>query len=197
MSGVPPPASGTLYTWYSPIHTIYTIYPSAHYIQPQPHTTHTPPPHHRGEGSIPSHYTYTLYTLYIIYTLYIYIYIQRDRKTDRQTDRKTDRHTYIHNTYVVIGSSKLGSHSTWVRRDVVTFDGVGYNPHWNSIVCSGGRHLHQFVPLAIRRFLKWWTILSPIAVRMGDKYKIMRPRAPRMENKWETSAKSCGPEHPE
>ena len=32
---------------------------------------------------------------------------------------------------------------------------------------------------------------------MGDKCKIMRPRPPRVGNKWETSVKSCGPDHPE
>ena len=47
--------------------------------------------------------------------------------------------------------------------------------------------------------------MRPRAPRVGDKYgrqvgdkcKIMRPRQPRVGDKWETSVKSCGPEHPE
>ena len=33
--------------------------------------------------------------------------------------------------------------------------------------------------------------------QVGDKCRIMRPRAPRVGDKRETSVKSCGPEHPE
>ena len=38
--------------------------------------------------------------------------------------------------------------------------------------------------------------------QVGDKCKIMRPKAPRVGNKcgrqvWETSVNSCGPRHPE
>ena len=32
---------------------------------------------------------------------------------------------------------------------------------------------------------------------MGDKCKLMRPKAPRVGDKGETSANSCGPRHPE
>ena len=32
---------------------------------------------------------------------------------------------------------------------------------------------------------------------MGDKCKLMRPKAPRVGDKGETSVNSCGPRHPE
>ena len=33
--------------------------------------------------------------------------------------------------------------------------------------------------------------------QVGDKCKIMRPKAPSVGDKWETSVNSCGPRHPE
>ena len=33
--------------------------------------------------------------------------------------------------------------------------------------------------------------------KCGDKCKLMRPKAPRVGDKWETSVNSCGPRHPE
>ena len=32
---------------------------------------------------------------------------------------------------------------------------------------------------------------------VGDKCKLMRPKAPRVGDKWETSVNLCGPRHPE